>query len=129
MTETPTPDVRLSPRERWEQQNNEANERLNKLAEDTTQREWLLITTALDRTRQQIGEDNGLTLLAMAWVKEKREHGGASWDRLLDLTDNQLAQLHGYPEGDGSSLPTKPEPAPAGGPELPARPVADAPQA
>jgi hypothetical protein len=98
----------LSPRELFDQQNAEANERLNALAGSVTQREWLLITKALDRSRQEIGSDNGLTLLAMAWVKEKREHGGASWDRLLDFTDAQLETLHGYPEGDGSDLSTEP---------------------
>lgn len=108
-----TPNAQLSPRERWQLQNDEANERLNKLAAETTQREWLTITTALDRTRQQIGADNGLTLLAMAWVSEKRAHGGASWDRLLDMSDDQLAQLHGYPEGDGDDLSTSVEPTPA----------------
>jgi hypothetical protein len=111
---TETPNVRLTPRELWQQQNDEANERLNELARTTTQREWLLITTALDRNRQQIGADDGLTLLAMAWVKEKREHGGASWDRLLDLTDQQLADLHGFPAGDGADLADElpAEPAP-----------------
>lgn len=106
MTENtnPVPSVALSPRELFQQQNDAANERLNALAASVNQREWLLVTTALDRTRAQIGEDQGLTLLALAWVKEKREHGGASWDRLLDLTDAQLEALHGYPEGDGSDL-------------------------
>lgn len=110
-----TPSAQLSPREKWQQQNDEANERVSQLASDTTQREWLTVTTALARTRQEIGADNGLTLLAMAWVREKRAHGGASWDRLLDMTDDQLAQLHGYPDGDGTDLPTtvQPDPAPS----------------
>jgi hypothetical protein len=113
MDTTKPPTAALSPRERWQQQNDEANKRLNKLAGETTQREWLLITTALDRTRQQIGADNGLTMLAMAWVHEKRAHGGASWDRLLDMTDDQLAELHGYPPGDGSDLSSSVETPPA----------------
>jgi hypothetical protein len=109
-----TPDARLSPRELWQQQNEAANENLTKLVSEVTQREWLIITTALDRTRQQIGADTGLTLLAGAWISEKRKHGGASWDRLLDMTDDQLATLLGFPEGDGSDLATtvQPEPAP-----------------
>ena len=98
--------VKLSPRELWEQRNEEANERLQAIAASVTQREWLIITRTLDRNRQQIGSDTGLTLLAMGWVKEKREHGGASWDRLLDLTDEQLEELHGFPAGDGTDLPT-----------------------
>lgn len=106
-----TPDARLSPREQWQQQSREADEALTRLISTVTQREWLTITTALDRTRQQIGADTGLTLLAGAWVHEKREHGGASWDRLLDMTDDQLATLLGFPEGDGDDLPTTVEPA------------------
>lgn len=98
------PAVALSPRELWQQQNDEASAKLNELASTVTQREWLLITRALDRTRAEIGSDTGLTLLALGWVKEKREHGGASWDKLLDLTDAQLEALHGYPAGDGSDL-------------------------
>lgn len=90
----------LSPAELWDQGVDEANERLDQLATTVTQREWLLITTKLDRTRQQIGVDSGLTLLAMAWVKEKREHGGASWDRLLDMTDDELSLIHGFPAGN-----------------------------
>jgi hypothetical protein len=92
----------LSPRELWEQQQTEANAQLDALAETVTQRDWLIITRTLDRTRQQ--------------VKEKRDHGGASWDRLLDLTDRQLERLHGFPDGDGSDLSTdRPAaPAPAG---------------
>lgn len=107
MTEN-APAVGMSPRELWEQQNKDANDELNKLAASVTQRDWLLITQTLDRTRQQIGSDTGLTLLAMAWVKEKRAHGGASWDRLLDLTDAQLEALHGFPAGDGTDLATEP---------------------
>lgn len=93
------PDVSLSPGELWDQQNEEAAERLDQLAQTVTQREWLLITRTLDRTRQEIGRDSGLTMLALAWAKQKREHGGASWEKLLDLTDAQLEALHGFPAG------------------------------
>lgn len=93
------PDVSLSPGELWDQQNEEASEKLDQLAKTVTQREWLLITRTLDRTRQEIGADSGLTLLALAWAKQKHEHGGASWEKLLDLTDAQLEALHGFPAG------------------------------
>ena len=93
------PDVGLSAGELWDQQNEEASERLDQLAKTVTQREWLLITRTLDRTRQEIGRDSGLTMLALAWAKQKHESGGASWDKLLDLTDAQLEALHGFPPG------------------------------
>lgn len=78
----------------------EATKGLDDLQETVTQREWLLVTARLDRPRQAIVEDGGLRLLALAWVKEKREHGGASWDRLLDMTDTELVELHGFPAED-----------------------------
>lgn len=93
------PDVSLSPGELWEEENTAAAERLDQLAKSVTQREWLVITRTLDRTRQEIGGDSGLTMLALAWAKAKHEHGGASWDKLLDLTDEQLEALHGFPPG------------------------------
>jgi hypothetical protein len=93
------PDVSMSPGELWQQQNDEAAEQLDQLARTVTQREWLLITRTLDRTRQEIGADSGLTMLALAWAKQKHETGGASWDKLLDLTDVQLEALHGFPPG------------------------------
>lgn len=107
MNDTTTPTAALSPAELWDEQRDQASEAVDQLAETVTQREWLLITTRLERSRQQIGADSGLTLLALGWVKEKRAHGGASWDRLLDMTDEQLAQLHGYPAGN------RPEEGPA----------------
>lgn len=140
----------MTDREKWDEQNAAAREQLEQLAAETTQREWLGITRALDCTRAQIGGDPGLTMLAMGWVKEKRAHGGASWDRLLDMTDAQLEALHGFGEGDGSQfgpdgMLTAPEPADvqkfAHAVELPAdqlgqvdapapgRRIADAPQA
>lgn len=96
----PAPDLGETPAEAFDRQLAEANEKLQKLADETTQREWLLITRALDRSRQQIGGDIGLTMLAMLWVREKREHGGASWDKLLDLTDRQLEDALGFPAGE-----------------------------
>lgn len=70
---------------------------LEALEETVTQREWLLITIRLDRTREQIANDGSLRLLALAWVKGKREHGGANWDALLEMTDRDLVERHGFP--------------------------------
>jgi hypothetical protein len=98
--EPAAPDLGETPTEAFDRQLHEANEKLQRLADETTQREWLLITRALDRSRQQIGGDIGLTMLAMLWVREKREHGGASWDKLLDLTDRQLEDALGFPAGE-----------------------------
>src|SRR4051812_22374731 len=44
----------------------EATEALEALEETVTQREWLLITLRLDRTREQIAQDGSLRLLALA---------------------------------------------------------------
>lgn len=117
MSETPSP--RLTAAELWDQQNEEADERVSKLADTVTQREWLQITTALERTRNQIGADSGLTLCVLAWVKEKRDHGGASWDRLLDMTDAQLGEFHGYP-----AQPRPEDGPPPAEPAEPAEPAA-----
>lgn len=81
----------------FEERVEEAQAALEDLERSVTQREWLLITIRLDRTREQIAQDGGLRLLALTWVKEKREHGGADWDRLLDMTDDDLAEAHGLP--------------------------------
>ena len=96
----PARSAALSPAELWDQGVEEGQKRLDTLARETTQREWLLITRKLDRTRGEIGADPGLTMLALAWVKEKHEHGGASWDKLLDMTDAELEAVHGFPPGD-----------------------------
>lgn len=78
----------------------EAAHGLERLQGEMTQRDWLQVTRALDRTRQQITEDGGLRLLALLWVKEKNTHGGADWNRLLDLTDEALLEAHGFPTDD-----------------------------
>src|SRR5689334_6293250 len=54
-----------------------ATDALEDLENSVTQREWLLITLRLDRTREQIAKDGSLRLLALGWVREKRDHGGA----------------------------------------------------
>lgn len=106
----------MTPAELWDQEVQAGRDRLDQLAGEVTQREWLNITKVLDRTRQEIGGDPGLTMLALGWVKEKRDHGGASWERLLDMTDTQLEDLHGFPTGgrpDEGSHPLEPAETPA----------------
>lgn len=92
----------------------DAEARLEQLQRSTTQRDWLLITQALNRTRNEVVSDGGLRLLALAFVKEKRDHGGANWDVLLDMTDEQLLELHGFPDLEGTS-PALEDVAPAEG--------------
>ena len=99
-TEARRKDLEARQVEAYRERVKEASDGLDELQETVTQREWLLITAKLDRPRQAIVEDGGLRLLALAWVKEKREHGGASWDRLLDMTDTDLVEVHGFPAED-----------------------------
>lgn len=68
-------------------------EAIETLERSITQREWLNICKRLDVTRQQIDQDYGLRVLAFAWVQQKREHGGAEWERLLSCTDEELLEL------------------------------------
>jgi hypothetical protein len=86
-----------------------AEEALGLVQRSVTQRDWLNITQVLDRTRAQVLEDGGLRLLALAWVKEKAAHGGASWEVLLEMTDEDLLALHGFPTEDDT--PDTPEEA------------------
>lgn len=86
--------------EAYEARVRDASEALDTLEATITQREWLLITTRLDRSREQIAKDGALRLLALGWVREKREHGGASWDRLLEMTDDELLALADFPTED-----------------------------
>jgi hypothetical protein len=95
----PARSAELTPAELWDQGVEEGRERLDEVARSATQRDWLIITKKLDRSRQEIGADSGLTMLALAWVKLKAEHGGASWDKLLDMTDAELEAIHGFPPG------------------------------
>jgi hypothetical protein len=55
-----------------------------------TQRDWIQVTGALNMTRHQVVSDLGFAMVAAAWVQHKRQHGGASWDEFLDMTDAQL---------------------------------------
>lgn len=93
-----TPEARKARLE--EKAKREAEARDERIREDlaaleatVTQREWLLICRRLEVSRQQIDEDYGLRVLALAWVRQKRAHGGAEWDKLLDMTDEQLADV------------------------------------
>lgn len=91
------PAAELTEMEKWEAEYRIVNDACGELARSATQRQWLIITRALDRTRDQIGDDAGLTLLACAYLKGVRDHGGASIDRLLDMSDQELRDLLGFP--------------------------------
>lgn len=91
----------LTPDELYLEKVQQAREEVDAFEETITQREWLLVCNKLERTRSELQRDGSLRLLALGWVKEKREHGGASWDRLLEMTDRELLTLHGYPQPDG----------------------------
>ena len=79
-----------------EAHNARASADLKRLTRSVTQGEWLALTRLLDRSRAEIAEDGNLTLLALAYVAEKREHGRASLELLLELTDEQLLAAHGF---------------------------------
>lgn len=81
----------------YEQRLIDANKRVEEFYATVTQREWILLQRQLDATREEIGADQGLTLLGYAWVTEKRERGGAEWDRLLDMTDDELLAETQFP--------------------------------
>lgn len=85
-----------------------AEENLVKLVESVTQREWLEIRRGLDMTRKEVGAERGLTLIALAYVKDKRENGVSNWDVILDMTDDQLARFHGFIGEDDDLEPEAP---------------------
>lgn len=72
--------------------NDEIQKTLSDIAESITQREWLQITKTLDRNREEINDDFGLQLLAIAWAKDKHVGKRADWDAFLDMTDAQLLE-------------------------------------
>lgn len=90
-------DLERKAQEAFQARVEEATEDLAALEKTVTQREWLLIRQRLNASREEIAKEGGLRLLALAWVRGKREHGGASWDRLLEMTDEDLVALHGFP--------------------------------
>lgn len=83
--------------------NERASDNLKALTKSVTQGEWLALTRLLDRSRAEIGADGNLTLLALAYVAEKRRTGRASLELLLELTDEELLVRHDFvntPEDD-----------------------------
>lgn len=79
-----------------DEHNAKARHKLKFLIRSITQGEWLSICRQLDMSRAAIAGDDNLTLLAAAWVAEKRKHGTSSFDVLLELTDDGLADFHGF---------------------------------
>lgn len=93
-------DLEAKAQEAFQARVEEATAALEDLERTVTQREWLLIRQRLNASREEIAKEGGLRLLALAWIREKREHGGASWDRLLEMTDEELVSLHGFPTSE-----------------------------
>lgn len=79
--------------EQVDEHNARARNKLTLFALTVTQGEWLQVCRLLDMSRAQIGADEGITLLALAFVKHKRA-GHGSMELLLELTDAELAQVH-----------------------------------
>ena len=87
----------LDPLELYLERVEERRGELDTFEATVTQREWLIVYRKLEVDRQAINRDGSLRLLALGWIREKREHGGASWDRLLEMTDREILDLHGFP--------------------------------
>lgn len=90
----------MTAEEAREAQAEEASNHVSEVMDTVTQREWLGISRALDMPRGAIVDDSSTYMVAAAWVTEKRAHGGASWDRILDMTDRQILELLGFPTDD-----------------------------
>lgn len=88
--------------EAYDAQVEAASERLDDLQKTITQREWLLICRTLDLPREAVVRDGGTRLLALAWIKGKRDHGGAKWEPLLEATDEEMLVIHGFPTEEPS---------------------------
>lgn len=92
------PSAALSPLEAYLEEVQARREAVDAFEATVTQREWLIVCRKLEADRAQINREGSLRLLALGWIKEKRDHGGASWDALLEMTDRQILALHGFPE-------------------------------
>lgn len=111
-TDTTTTPEPSADEKRREAHNAQARKGIRVLIRSVTQGEWLTVCRGLDMTRTQINDDQDLLLLAAGYVREKREHGAASWDVLLGMTDRELLALHGFdvaPETDDETDDEDPE--------------------
>ena len=89
--------------------NDRAQKDLDKLTRSITQGEWLHFSRAIDIPRPNIESNNDLTLLAMAYFKDKREHGRSSLDLLLDFNDEELMTFLNFAvDLDGPPKPPAP---------------------
>ena len=83
-----------------EEQTVKARAELRRLAKSVQQGEWLTVCRKLAMSRAEIGDDHNLSLLALAYIKDKRENGASSFEVLLELTDSDLLEFHGFPTDD-----------------------------
>lgn len=91
--ETPTRPTR----EEYLAQVEAAQRAADELQASITQREWLLIRRALDSSRLDVLQDGGLRMVAFAWVRAQRAHGGADWNTFLNMTDDEILEHNGFP--------------------------------
>lgn len=76
---------------------------LQPLIESITQREKFLLADRLGRPFHELMEDPDRVMIALLWVKRKRDNAGIgpNFDELLDLTDGQI--IDGLGLSDNSS--------------------------
>lgn len=75
---------------------------LEPLIRSVTQREKFLLAARLERPYSELMEDPDRVMIALAWVKLKRENAGVApnWDDLMDMTDEQILAVLGLGDDD-----------------------------
>jgi hypothetical protein len=76
------------------------------LIESVTQREKFLLADRLGRPYSEIMEDPDRVMIALLWIKTKRDAGGVApkFDDLLDLTDAEILDRLGLDDDDAEGL-------------------------
>ena len=76
------------------------------LIESVTQREKFLLADRLSRPYSQLMEDPDRVMIALLWIKRKRDNGGVApnFDDLLDLTDAEVLEALGLDDGDQAEV-------------------------
>lgn len=75
------------------------------LVSSITQREWLQICRTLEAGKEDVIEQAELMFPALLWVHRKHAHGGADWDKVLDLTDGEVFAELGITDDDAEAAP------------------------
>lgn len=76
------------------------------LIESVTQREKFLLADRLSRPYSEIMEDPDRVMIALLWIKRKRDGAGVApnFDDLLDLTDAEILEGLGLDDGDDAEV-------------------------